>query len=57
MIGQKLILPTRVQAEIEEIAVLYAPVLLLILLTRFHYLLVGEAWIFLSQLLLPEEIC
>ena len=46
MIGQKLILPTRVQAEIEEIAVLYTPVLLLILLTHFHYLLVGEAWIF-----------
>ena len=57
MIGQKLILPTSVQAEIEEIAVLYAPVLLLILLTRLHCLLVGEAWIFLSQLLLPEEIC
>jgi len=30
MIGQKLILPTRVQAEIDEIAVLYVPVLLLI---------------------------
>jgi len=31
MIGQKLILLTRVQAEIDEVAVLYAPVLLLIL--------------------------
>ena len=45
MIGQKLILPTRVQAEIDEVAMLYAPGLLLIL-TRFHYLLVGTACIF-----------
>ena len=45
MIGQQLILSTRVQAEIDEIAVLYAPVLLLIL-THFHYLLVGAACIF-----------
>ena len=29
MIGQKLILPTTVQAEIDEVALLYAPVLLL----------------------------
>ena len=41
----KLILPTRVQAEINEVAVLYVPVLLLII-TRFHYLLVGAALIF-----------
>ena len=40
MIGQKLIFPTRVQAEIDEVVLLYAPVLLLIL-THFHYLLVG----------------
>ena len=45
MIGQKLILPTRVQAEIDEVAVLYAPALLLIL-THFHYLLVGAACFF-----------
>ena len=31
MIGEKLILPTRVQAEIDEVALLYAPVLQLIL--------------------------
>ena len=31
MIGQKLLLPTTVQAEIDEVALLYAPVLLLIL--------------------------
>ena len=47
MIGQKLILPTRVQAEIDEVALLYAPVLLLIL-THFHYLLVGVAYIFIT---------
>ena len=40
MIGQTLILPTRVQAEIDEIAVLYVPVLLLILT------LVGASCIF-----------
>ena len=45
MNGQKLILPTGVQAEINEVAVLYVPVLLLIL-TRSHYLLVGAACIF-----------
>ena len=56
MIGQKLILPARVQVEIDKVALLYAPVLLLIL-TLFHYLLVGAACIFLSQLLVPEEIC
>ena len=56
MIGQKIILPTRVQGEVDEVAVLFVPVLLLIL-TRFHYLLVGAACIFLSQLLIPEEIC
>ena len=31
MISQKLILPTTVQTEIDEVALLYAPVLLLIL--------------------------
>ena len=45
MIGQKLILLTRVQAEINEVVVLYMPVLLLIL-PCFHYLLVGAACIF-----------
>ena len=55
MIGQKLILPTRVQAEIDEVALLYAPVLLLIL-THFRYLLVGAACIFYHNSLLPEEI-
>ena len=45
MIGQKLMLRTGVQVEINEVAVLYAPVLLL-MLTRFHYLLVGAACIF-----------
>ena len=38
-------LPTRVQAEIDETAVLCAPFLLPIL-THFHYLLVGKACIF-----------
>ena len=45
MIGQKLILLTRVQAEINDLVVLYVPVLLLIL-PCFHYLLVGAACIF-----------
>ena len=36
---------TRVQAEINEVVVLYVPVLLLIL-PCFHYLLVGAACIF-----------
>ena len=45
MIDQKLILPTRVQAEIGEVALLYAPVLLLIL-KHFHCLLVGAACFF-----------
>ena len=49
MIGQKLILPSRVQAEIYEVALSYAPVLLL-MLTHFHYLLVGARGLqFLSQ--------
>ena len=56
MIGQKLILPSRVQAEIYEVALSYAPVLLLIL-THFHYLLVGAASIFYHNSLVPEEIC
>ena len=47
MIGQKLMLRTGVQVEINEVAVLYVPVLLL-MLTRFHYLLVGAACIFFS---------
>ena len=40
-----LIFPTGLQAEIDEVAVLYMPVLLLIL-TRFHYLSVAAAYIF-----------
>ena len=41
------------QAEIDEVAVLYAPVLLLIL-TRFHYFLSARPAFFLSQLLVPK---
>ena len=54
MIGQKLILPTRVQAEIDEVALLYAPVLLLIL-THFRYLLVGVACIFYHNFYYPRK--
>jgi len=60
MIGQKLILPSRVQAEIDEIAVLYAPVPLLIVNTLSWglSLFVSRRGLhFLSQLLVPEEIC
>ena len=43
----------RLQVEIDEVAVLNAPVLPLIL-TRFHYFLSARPVYFLSQLLVPK---